>query len=71
MPSSCSSLSFWYSRDAVQIGVLVNSALNSLAKPFEQGLPGRFSAMRRRRASSLAEVRRFQKGRPKGELSLR
>ena len=68
---SCSSFCRWYWREAVQIGSGVNSVLNNLTKPLMQGLPGWPSAMRRRRASSLADVRRFQKGSPKGELSLR
>ena len=53
--------------------VLVVTTLVLAPNPpaFGQGLPGFPSRIRRRRASSLADVRSIQKGTPRGEQSLK
>src|ERR1035437_2395555 len=69
-PPICSILRPWYSREAVQTGVAVNSVLDT-KNPLGQADPGRPSENLRHSSTSEDEPRRLLNGTPNGELSER
>jgi hypothetical protein len=70
VPPICSILRPWYSLEAVQMGMLVNSVLET-RNPLGQAEPGFPSENLRQSSTSEDDPRRLLNGTPSGELSER